>query len=477
MFESIKTLWNGLDKRARVGVAGGIVVIVIATILLALWALRGSYDVLFADLEAQDAATIVGELEKMKVPYRLADDGTKILVEEKVVHATRLKLMGKGIPLQGGVGFEVFDNSEFGMTEFAQKINLQRALQGELARTITALPEVKFARVHLVMPETSIFKQNKLPPKASVTLILKEGRQMSGDQISGVQRLVAAAVPGLDAGMVTVLDQRGVTLTAAGGDEQGSAAAGRLGLKKEVETYLTRKVAMVLDRAFGPGQAIVSVDVTLNLDQVKTTQEDVVPITQTRGEATGAISRKRLVSHEGMGALRAVDGEPSGAGRGGSTTTEVEYQLGRKIEQVVSTPGSIRRLSVGVLVPQALDEGRLSKLREVVAMAVGLNPTRGDAIALTSLDQFAQGEAPPPAGSGADVLPQEQPGNKPDQGWARKFAWTAALVLLLVAVGFAARRRREAFAAASLTAEEREALLRKVKGWIGAGTTQAERQP
>jgi len=212
MFESSREFWNGLNKTARVGFVAGSIAILVMVALFAYWVVKDNYQVLFAQLDPQDAAAIVNELERAKVSYKLAEGGTKILVDEDLVYKMRLKLMGKGVPLRGGVGFEIFDHNDFGMTEFAQKINFQRALQGELARTIMAFDEVKFARVHLVMPESSIFKQTKSPTKASVSLLMKGDAHLSPEQIGGIQRLVAAAVPGLEAERVTILDQRGMAL-------------------------------------------------------------------------------------------------------------------------------------------------------------------------------------------------------------------------------------------------------------------------
>src|SRR5262249_51636316 len=160
--------------------------------------------------------------------YRLENDGTTILVDKSQVHALRLKLLGKSGTLKSAVGFEIFNNTDFGMTEFAQKINYQRALQGELARTIQSLDEVKNARVRLVLPESGLFKKSGQKPKASITLAIKEGRSLAPEQVVGIQRLVAAAVPEIEPSAVTIADQRGVTLTRAAGNEGEEAASGRL---------------------------------------------------------------------------------------------------------------------------------------------------------------------------------------------------------------------------------------------------------
>ena len=159
MYDNLREIWKRRSASARAGLVMGVLLIVALLVWLSVGALQRDYQVLFSGLEPQDAATIVAELDKLKVPYRLGADETTMLVEESQVHATRLKLMGKGVNLRGGVGFEIFNTTDFGVTEFAQKINYQRALQGELARTIMSLDAVKSARVHLVMPDSGLFRR------------------------------------------------------------------------------------------------------------------------------------------------------------------------------------------------------------------------------------------------------------------------------------------------------------------------------
>jgi flagellar M-ring protein FliF len=175
--------------------------------------LRQPDAILFSNLRAADAATIVADLDKKKVPYHLADDGTTILVAQNQVDTTRLGLLSEDLPLRGTVGFELFNKSDIGLTEFAQKINYQRALQGELARTIMAMDAVDTARVHLSLPDATIFQDDKREPKASIALTLKPGRQLSPGSVRGIQRLVAAAVSDLNISNVVVLDGDGQVIS------------------------------------------------------------------------------------------------------------------------------------------------------------------------------------------------------------------------------------------------------------------------
>jgi flagellar M-ring protein FliF len=177
-------------------------------------ALRKPYGVLFNNLRDMDAATIVAELDKKKIPYKLEDHGATILAPQDKIDSTRLDVMSQDLPLKGMVGFELFNKSDMGLTEFAQKINYQRALQGELARTIMSLDGVETARVHLSLPEETIFRGDRQPAKASVTLAARTGRTLSAATIKGVQRLVAAAVTDLTAADVVVLDGQGEIVSA-----------------------------------------------------------------------------------------------------------------------------------------------------------------------------------------------------------------------------------------------------------------------
>lgn len=402
----IRDLWKSLSALARAGLMAGVVCIVAVMALVAYWALRTDYQVLFADLAPQDSAAMVAELDRLKIPYQLGDQGTAILVDRNQVYATRIKLMGKDLPLHGAVGLELFNNSDFGMTEFAQKINYQRALQGELTRTILSIAEIRDVRVNLALPEQGLFKQASSRPKAAITLTMKQGQVLRPEQITGIQRLVSAAVPGIATQDVTIVDQHGVALTRAAGAEDGADAggAGRLDLKKETEAYLLRKVGDVLEHSFGPGQAIASVDVTLDMDRIQTTTEDVVPVSGRAGQAlSGVVTRERENVRETGAPLDARVADAAGSGRGGSSQRETDYAVGRRVEQVVSQPGSVRRIQVVAMVRQPLDANQQERLRRLVAAAVGASFERGDTVVVQPLDALVPGASPSTAATPVDT--------------------------------------------------------------------------
>lgn len=485
MIELFKERWGQLSSGGRVGLTLGILTILGGLTFGSFWVLRDDYQILFSDLNAQDASAMVAELDRIKVPYRLAEGGTAILVDHESVYKTRLKLMSKGMNLQGAVGFEIFNNADFGMTEFAQKVNFQRALQGELARTIMGFDEVKFARVHIVMPESGLFKRQSAKPKASISLVMRANNRLTPEQVSGIQRLVAASIPEIDSSAVTIVDQHGVAVSKAVADDGLAGVAGKLEAKQQIEEYLTRKLVSVLDRAVGPGRAIVSVDVSLAYDQIKVTREDVLPLANTYGQNIGAIARRRESVQGGD-----TNGDPviaagglNGSGRSGLATTsattssEIEFLNGRRVEQVVSLPGTVRRLSVGVMVPDMSDPVELAKLKEVVTMAAGINPARGDAIVVYTQASIAgTDKAVVEVGDAAATGPDTGPSapakaNSPDLSALVALAISSAVLLGVLLTVFLRRKDRPANAKDSgiaLSAEERGRLLEDISRWASA---------
>lgn len=467
------------DRRARLGLAAGVLLIAGATAALGWWALRSDYQVLFADLTPQDAAAMAAELDKMKTPYHLSGAGTTILVPAEQVYKTRLKLVGKELPLHGAVGLELFNASEVGMTEFTQKVNYQRALQGELTRTILSLDEVQSARVHLVLSEQTLFKKNAKQAKASISIAMKPGRTLDAGQVSGIQRLVGAAVPDIKPEDVTIVDQHGNALTrraASDGSDPIAGPEGADGLdnKRALESYLNKKISDVLDRTFGASTGIASVDITLNHDHVKVTTERVL------GAGPGELAQAGVKVRERESA-RDSDTVATGASHGADNATaavsshEADYQVGRRVEQVVSSAGAIQRISVAVVVREALTADQMERLQEVVALAAGIDKSRGDAVAVYSVGQLANpallakapiaaAESDQDAGAVAAVAPETKAGRQID---SVPLALLVVLALLTAAgMLVLAGRRLARPAAPALSAAERQVLLDKVHHWL-----------
>jgi len=349
----------------RFGLIAGAVVIAIVAGVAIYWLVNTSYKPAFTGLEDRDAAAIVAELNKLKIPYKVGNGGSSILVEENRVHEARLQVMGSDAKITGGMGFEVFDGSDFGMTEFVQKINYQRALQGELSRTIGSLKEVKYARVHLVLAESSLFKKNKAEASASVTLFLKPDEKLNRKEIRGIQRLVAASVPGLNFDAVTVINENGEMLSQVSDESGDESSVARLQRRQEVESYLERKINAILLPTFGPGMTSVSVNVDLNLDKVKTTNEILLP----NGDGVTGIIRKRE-----------TDAAGSKKEKSQNKTTEVEYRIGRQVEQTILATGVIERISVAVSVPENTPNQTVDKVRDLISASIGIDAARNDVI-------------------------------------------------------------------------------------------------
>jgi flagellar M-ring protein FliF len=458
MANSLSAFWIGLGRGARVALLGGATVLLAVLVWAAFFAFRQDYRVLFAELSETDAGAVVARLKHDKVPYRLSDDGTAILVPAEQVHDLRVMLMAGDLPLRGGVGFEIFDKQGLGVTEHSQRVSYQRALQGELARTIGSLDDVKQVRVHLVMPESTLFSRDRQQASAAVALTMRPGSALERQQIVGVQRLVAAAVPGLAPERVVVTDQRGVTLSSADATSAGTGTAdARLQVKREIEDYLGRKVARLLDGAFGPGQAIVSVDAALNFDATKTTIQDLLP---GGSGAEGRVVRRRQNTGAGTAApvwTSTLDGATPPTAGSPSSSLEVEFEYGRRIDEIIAAPGAITRISVGVVVPDAITEEQRSKVTELVKMAAGIDEHRGDAITVQPLSQLGLAPEHPGGVESASSAPQSQQQRTERHDDSQySMGLIAALVLLALAVVAFGMRRRQARA---LTDQERQTLL------------------
>ena len=363
-------------------------------------------------------------------------------------------------------------------------------MQGELTRTILSLSEIHDVRVHLALPEQGLFKQASNRAKAAVTLTLKQGQVLRPEQITGIQRLVSASVPGIATQDVTIVDQHGVALTRPSGAEgEIDAASGRLDLKKETENYLQRKVADVLERSFGPGQSIASVDVTLDMDRIQTTTEDVVPATGRAGQTpSGVVTRERESVRDTGAPLDTRVADASGGARGGSSQRETDYAVGRRVEQVVSQPGSVRRIQVVAMVRTPLDADQQERLRRLVAAAVGASFERGDSVVVQPLNALVtqgavgtptnvgeQDDMPPAMSqrSGASERDGKASTNAPVS--ARLLVGLALLVLIAGAgLGMLLSRLRHSTGrgtAGELTVAQREAAFAQVEMWMRGSST------
>jgi flagellar M-ring protein FliF len=267
---------TGLVARLSAGqkalLAGVALASVVAIALLVSVVNRPSLGILFSNLAPEDAGTIVEKLRERKIDYELQDGGRSILVPQNSIYDLRLSLAGEGLPHSSVVGYEIFDRTNLGVSDFVQKVNYRRALEGELARTILQLNEVEGARVHLVMPARALFKEDEHPATASVVLKLRSGHRLSEGSVQGIANLVSASVEGMESRNVTIVDSRGALLSSR--QDEGTMASlstSQLEMQQKVEQHLARKAQTLLEGAVGAGNAIVQVAAELDFRQVERT--------------------------------------------------------------------------------------------------------------------------------------------------------------------------------------------------------------
>ena len=360
IFQQIK----GIFLTMSAGKIMSLFILVVATIagIVALvnWSGSPDYQPLYSNLAPEEAGEVIGILRDNKIEYKLSYDGSTIQVPRERIYEIRLDLAAKGLPRNGNMGFEVFDNTKLGTTDFVQNINYQRALQGELSRTINGLDEVDSSRVHIVMTPRSLFIEDEEPATASVILKLRNGRHLSEEQIQGIIYLVSSSIPRLEPKNVTLVDQNGSLL--AGLDEEGSAiqiSNHNLEFQRQKEKLIESRVVSMLEKVLGRGRAIVRVACELDFIQQENTQELFLPENQVvRSEqVSNESATKKESSVEGIPGLASnVTNENSSAesvnapvGFSKEDLTR-NFEIGKTTTRQILPVGQLRRLSVAVVV-------------------------------------------------------------------------------------------------------------------------------
>lgn len=363
------------------------------------------YQLLYANLDEGDAASIVEWLKGNNTPYQLTNNGKNIRVPANTVHETRLQLASAGLPKGGGIGFEIFDKQSFALTDFVQKVNFTRALQGELARTISSLNPVESARVHLALPEKRLFKNQQQPATASVIVKLRPGLRMSESQIQGIIYLVSGSVEGLDPDHVTIIDQNGKIVTRTGDKGLlGSMSPDMLEYQVQVEKNLEERAQSLLDTALGPKNAMVRVTASLDFARFEKTEESFDP--------EEPVIRSEQINEEKSGSqitggvpgvqsnLQGPGNQTAGATPPSSSLQKtINYEISKVVSKTVNPVGTIKKVSVSVLVADKVipatkkepektvprTEAELNSLKNMIASALGLDKARGDKIEITSM--------------------------------------------------------------------------------------------
>jgi flagellar M-ring protein FliF len=455
---AIANFWAALDRWQRWGFAAGLLLITAATIGIGVWAWRDPWIVVASNLPADRVVALTRELAREKVDHRIADDGASIEVHQSALGRARAAAAAGAVGLPANVGLEIFKETDFSTTDFAQRINYQRALQGELTRTLLTVAGVRQARVHVVLPEGSVLKRNTAKASAAVTLAMMPGKVLSRSQVRGVQRLVAASVPDIKPDEVVVLDDSGASLVrdASAGDAELSTS--QLDLKRQVDGYLEAKLTRLLEEIAPGSQATLSVDVVLDYKQLRVTVEEPLAVPARKGaeRATGVVLKERQVQRTSAGGAGDSPGNDS-------TDFEVEYKVGQRVEQSLMAPGTIRRVSVAVALHGAPTDLAAASVEDLVSHAVGIDRQRGDSVMVLLLGR----STPVPAGAAPTVAPPPTSVAVPAPMLAGVSYWAAGAMLGLVALlAVAGVRRDRAERAKSAKLTE---VAEQVRHWLAEG--------
>lgn len=419
MRESMERL-QGLPTNKKMLLYVGIAAILALVIGTTLWMREPTWKVLFSNVSDKDGGQITTALTQMNVPYQIAQGGV-ISVPSEAVYETRLKLASQGLPKASGVGFELMDNQKFGISQFAEQVNYQRSIEGELSRTIEALQTVQAARVHLAIPKNSVFLREQQKPTASVALTLHPGRLIDATQIHGIMNLVASAVPGLPPRNITVVDQEGNLLSTMQdlAQSQDGLNQRQLNYIKEVERTYIKRIETILEPIFGKGNVRAEVTTELDLAQTEQTSENYGPNSPPNaaairsqqlhestdrdplgpGGVPGALSNQPpnaaaapITLPPGTQAGITANGQ-QGPEKSSKKDSTVNYEVDRTIQHTKLPVGMVKRVSAAVVVNYKkktdqngeskfapLTQQELTQINNLVKEAMGYNPARGDTL-------------------------------------------------------------------------------------------------
>jgi flagellar M-ring protein FliF len=396
-------IFRSLEARAQIALAASAIAVVATLVFLFNYAQRPSYVTLASGVEATESGQIAKSLEGAGITYSLEDGGSTIAVEKGAEARARVALAQDGLPSGGHVGFELFDKkSSLGTTDFEQKVEYQRALEGEIARTIEAVDGVQGVEVQLVLPQDSVFLDDGTP--ASAAVLLKGGDTLGRDAVAGIARLVASSVESLDAKNVTITDDTGSLLWPSDG-AGGDGATAKLEAEQRYGTQLSAQIDSMLAATLGTGKGMARVHATLNLD--RTTIDKVtygksgVPITATQdteqlgGKAGAATTTNgaagiasNLPGYSGSATAAAAASKGATYARVQGTT---EYGVDKQVESTTIAPGSVQKLDVALVLDKSIPAAQVAQLKASVASLAGIDAKRGDTINVAQVE-FAKAE-------------------------------------------------------------------------------------
>lgn len=417
----VLTRFNALPNNKKILFFTAIAAVLSIALALLVFNREPPYKVLFTGLADSDGGQVTAALQQMNVPYQIGDGGV-ISVPSERVYETRLKLATQGLPKAGGVGFELMDKQKFGISQFAEQVNYQRSIEGELARTIEAVAVVESARVHLAMPKQTVFVRDQQQPTASVMLTLRPGRILDGGQIAGIMHLVSSSVPNLPLRNVSIVDQDGNLLSTVPDQNNGSLDRRQLDYVRQIEADYTKRVETILEPIFGKGNARAQVTANVDFSESEQTSESFRPNSTPNPSATRSQQISETLGRDAnlpSGVPGALTNQPPslasapltlppGAAPGtatlsglpmgtasGSLSREIttNYEVDKTIQHTKSQKGVIKRLTAavvvnykmvpdnqGVLKATPLTEKEFGQINNLVKEAVGFNAARGDSV-------------------------------------------------------------------------------------------------
>ncbi|MES1204919.1 MAG: flagellar basal-body MS-ring/collar protein FliF, partial [Pseudomonadota bacterium] len=381
-----------LPPSVKFGALAGLAVLAVILAVTQLGGSNGAWEYAFTNLTAEDSSEAAAQLKGAKIPFKIEAGGSALSVPASQVYDARLMLAAAGLPRGGGVGFEIFDRGDLGVSEFTQRVNLRRATEGELARTISRLAAVRSARVHITLPEKGLYRDDDRKASAGVALTLQAGRLMADKEIAGVRHLVAAAVAGLSPEDVTVVDGRGTVLA---GDTSPTAKA--QSEQRDIERTFEQRVIDLLEPTIGAGAVVAKVSATFDNSEVETTNDAYDP------EASAVRSEHKLTEQSqqdgagpggvaGAAANQPLSGAPGGGGSNRGTNAREDetknYEISKTVTRTVTRGSRLKRLSLAVLLDapagKARPDAELKRLEALAKGAVGFDATRGDQFQISS---------------------------------------------------------------------------------------------
>ncbi|MGH7956007.1 MAG: flagellar basal-body MS-ring/collar protein FliF, partial [Opitutaceae bacterium] len=398
--QSLVDLWKQLGVNQRVSLVVAALAVAGGLIGVVLWSQRPDYQLLYARLGDKDAAAVISYLQSQSISHQVAAGGSAVQVPSNMVYKLRMDLASKGLPSGDGVGFEIFDKGQFGLSDFVQRTNYLRAVQGELARTITQLQGVRSARVMIVQPENRLLlTEQGVKSTASVFVDLGGGR-LEIDQVDAIRHLVANAVQGLATDQVAVVDNRGRTLSAElKQDPMLGSATSQMRYRQQVEDYLSRKVESMLATVIGPGNAVVRVSAEIETDATTLTSEKYDPEgqvvrSQTQTEDTTNSSEARNTGGAAGVSANVPEKAPAVDAKGPTSTSEqtrknrtTTYEINRTMTSVTRTPGTIKNLTAAVFIAPRLSAPAAASASTDGAAAVAPQVRKRSAQELDALRQ------------------------------------------------------------------------------------------